>query len=270
MKVNIGMIQMESKVGYVEDNLEKAKKLVKDAVLKKAEIICFPELFSTGYNLDILGKDIIRLGVENYDYTIKIIAECAKENSVYIIAPIPQLSEMRSVLYNSAVIFDHNGEVVGSYHKMHMFALEKFYFKDGWDFQIFNTPFGKIGIAICLDLGFPEVCRSLCLNGADIIFAPSAWMIEDEDIWDLNIPQRALENNLFLVGVNAVGHEGSLHLFGKSKICNPRGKVITELPIDEEVVSVTTINLDEIMEHRTHLPYLRDRKPLAYRRVCSP
>jgi len=270
VKVNIGMIQMESKVGRVEENMAKARKLTKDAVLEKADIICFPELFSTGYNLGMLGKEIIKLGMEYYDYTINIISECAAENSVHIIAPIPRLSEMRDVLYNSAVVFDHHGQVLGSYNKMHMFALEKFYFKDGWDYQIFNTPFGKIGIAICLDLGFPEVCRSLCLDGADVIFAPSAWMIEDEDIWDLNVPQRALENNLFLVGVNAVGNEGGLHLFGKSKICNPRGKIIKELPKDKEIVSVTTIDFDELMEHRTYLPYLRDRKPPAYKRVCLP
>ena len=122
---------------------------------------------------------------------------------------------------------------------------------------------------ICYDAGFPEVCRTLCLSGAEIVFIPSAWRIQDEYMWDLNIPQRALENLLFAVGVNGVGIESELHLFGKSKICNPQGNIIIELPKDEEKVVVATINLSDIERFRTEIAYLKDRRPLLYDKITK-
>jgi predicted amidohydrolase len=117
---------------------------------------------------------------------------------------------------------------------------------------------------VCYDAGFPEAARSLALSGAEIIFCPSAWRVEDTDMWDLNIAQRALENQLFTVGVNHGGMEGDLNLFGKSKICGPRGHVISECPAEKEVVQVVEIDLDEETAFRRDCAYLRDRNPRAY------
>ena len=124
----------------------------------------------------------------------------------------------------------------------------------------------KISIMICYDAGFPESCRSLALQGAEIVFCPAAWRIQDVDMWDLNLSQRALENLLFVVGVNRFGHEGDLELFGKSKICNPRGRVLKELPMDRESVEVFEIDLMDVECFRIEIPYLRDRKPLRDRK----
>lgn len=262
--VHIGIIQMKSKLGDVEANLEKASTLIKNAAEKGSNIVCLPEIFSTGYNLQYLKEQTNVLGLQFFQKSVKTLAEAAKQNNVYVIAPIPEEKELKGVLYNSALVFNDQGELEGSFAKTHLWALERFYFKEGSEFPVFDTKYGKIGIAICYDAGFPEVSRILALKGAEIIFVPAAWRIEDEDMWDLNLPQRALENILFTVGVNGVIDEHGLQLFGKSKVCNPRGKVIEELPKDEESVSVVSIDLDEINHFRTSISYLRDRKPRLY------
>lgn len=263
--VNIGIVQFAAKVGQVEDNVNKAVDAIKMAAAKGANIVCLPELFSTGYNFDILGEQMGLLSLEYYDYTFEKMSKAAKDNQIYLIAPFSEKRDLEGILYNSAVVFDDQGQCIGSFAKTHLWAKERLYFREGSDYPVFDTKYGRFGIAICYDIGFPETCRSLCLNGAEFVFMPSAWRIQDKDMWDLNVPQRALENLFFTIGVNRVGFEGDLHLFGNSKVCNPRGRIIAELPQDGEAVEVVTIDLDEINKFRTQISYLRDRKPDIYK-----
>ncbi|MBD8006320.1 nitrilase-related carbon-nitrogen hydrolase [Bacillus norwichensis] len=263
-RVNIGIIQFDSKLGDVEYNVKKAAEKITLAAEKGANIVCLPELFSTGYNLDLLGDDISLLALHYYDDTVEKMAEAARENNVYIVAPFGEKRDLEGILYNSALVFDDEGNLLGSFAKTHLWAKERMYFKEGSDYPIFDTKYGKFGIAICYDIGFPEACRSLCLNGAEFVFMPSAWRVQDKDMWELNVPQRALENIFFTIGVNRFGHEGDLYLFGGSKVCNPRGQVIAQLPEGEETVEVVTIDLNEINTFRTQISYLRDRKPDIY------
>jgi len=263
-EVNIGIIQFESEIGEVEKNVLKAVEQIKEAAEKGANIVCLPELFATGYNLNILGDRINELSLTYYDYTIEKMSKAAKDNHVYVIAPFGEKRELEGVVYNSAIVFDDEGKEIGSYAKTHLWAQDRYYFKEGNDFPIYDTKYGKFGIAICYDVGFPESTRELCLKGAEFVFVPAAWRIQDKDMWDLNIPQRALENIFFTIGVNRVGKEGDLHLFGSSKVCNPRGHVIKELPQDEEVVEVVTIDLEDLNKFRTEISYLRDHKPSIY------
>lgn len=263
-KVSIGIIQMNSGRGEVETNISKAEEMIGEAAEKGSNIICLPELFSTGHHLAYLKEKTNELGMKYFEDTVSAISNAAKKHGVYIIAPFVEERELTGVAYNSALFFNKDGSLAGSMAKTHLWALERFHFKEGSEFPLFETEYGKIGIAICYDIGFPEVARSLCLQGADIIFAPSAWRVEDEDMWDLNLPQRALENILFTVGVNAVYKDEELNLFGKSKVCNPRGKVLKELPRDKEMVEVVEIDLEDIVKYRTEISYLRDRKPEIY------
>lgn len=267
--VNIGIIQFESELGEIENNVTKAVDLIAEAAKKGANIVCLPELFATGYNLSILKEKIAELSIEYYDYTMKKMSQAAKDNNVYVLASFGEMREMPGIVYNSTIVFDDEGNRVGSFAKSHLWALDRLYFREGSEYPVFDTKYGKIGIAICYDVGFPESVRNLCLNGAEIVFVPAAWRIQDVDMWDLNIPQRALENILFTVGVNRVGKEGELHLFGKSKVCNPRGTIITELPMDEEMVEVVSINLNDVNKFRTEISYLRDRKPQIYGKLVE-
>lgn len=263
-KVNVGIIQFESVLGKVEQNVTKAVKLIKEVADKGANIVCLPELFSTGYNFNILGEKFNEISLQYYDYTVDKMAQAAKDNGVYLIAPFSEKRDLEGILYNSAVVFDDTGKEIGSFAKAHLWAQDRLFFKEGSDFPVFDTKYGKFGIAICYDIGFPESTRTLCVNGAEFVFMPAAWRIQDKDMWDLNVPQRALENIFFTIGVNRVGHEGDLHMFGNSKVCNPRGKVIAELPEDQELTEVVTIDLNELNKYRTKINYLRDRKPEIY------
>ena len=268
-KLNVGIIQLGSKLGDVNYNVAKAVKLIKEAADKNANIVCLPELFATGYNMGVLGDRTIDISIQYYNFIFNQMSEAARQNNVYVIAPFAEIRDLPGIVYNSVFLFDDKGKKVGSFAKTHLWGLDKLYFKEGSDYPVFDTKYGKIGLMICYDIEFPEACRSLCLNGAEIVFVPAAWRVEEEDMWDLYAAPRALENLLFVVAVNQVGIQGDLHFFGKSRICNPRGKVITQLPKDEEQVVVTTIDLDDVNKYRTEISYLRDRKPSIYTKITE-
>lgn len=267
-KLKIGLVQFEGKLGEVEHNLSHALAMIDEAASNGAEIVCLPELFATGYNLSLLGGDTIKLGNAYYELIVQKMSEVAKEKKIHLIAPVGRKTRMEGILRNSALLFDDRGELLGHFDKTHLWALERLYYQEGDTYPVFDLAIAgkrvRVGIMICYDAGFPEACRSLALNGAELVFCPAAWRIQDVDMWDLNLAQRALENLLFVVGVNRVGFEGDLHLFGKGKVCSPRGSIVAELPMDQETVRVVEIDLDDVSRFRTEIPYLRDRRPHIY------
>lgn len=268
-KVKIGIIQMQSKLADVTENIERAKQKIKEVANQGAQVICLPELFATGYDLVKLEEKIAEMSIETYSYVKEEMSQAAKDNEVYLIAPFGEVKDVPGIVYNSAFLFDDEGNEVGSFQKSHLWALERLYFKEGTEYPVFDTKYGKIGLLICYDAGFPEPSRILCLKGAEIVFYPSAWRVQDEDMWDLNLRQRALENTYFTVGVNQYDPSEATQLFGKSKICDPRGKVLTELPKDEEASIVYEIDLDEVKNERRDVPYLRDRKSHYYSELLN-
>jgi len=186
-----------------------------------------------------------------------------------VILPMAEAGQVSGLIHNAAVFIGKNGQVQGVFRKVHAFATERYYFTDGNAYPVFKTEFGNIGIMICYDMGFPEVARILALNGAEIIFVPSAWCQEDEDIWDINIPARAVENRVFLAAVNRVGREESLVMHGKSKVVDTRGKTLAEAARFQEDIITATVDLDELIAARRETPYLKDRKPLTYRKLVE-
>jgi len=262
-KIKVALGQFTSKIGDISYNVAKAEKFIYQAADNGADIICLPELFATGYNLNILSDSIISLSKENYEFIYKRMSKAAKDNYINLIAPFANLDENNN-LYNSAFFFNRNGELLETYNKTHSFGLEKNYFTEGKSLKVFDTDIGKVGILICYDVGFPETARTLCLKGAQMIFIPSAWRIQDENAWNLNIPSRALENSLYTFGINRSGHEGDLHLFGRSKACAPSGEVILQMDYDSDEAAVCEIDLDNIEEIRNRNGYLRDRKTELY------
>ena len=272
-KIRVGIVQFEGKLGDIFSNIAHARDLIDSVASKGADIVCLPELFATGYNLSLLEGKTIALGNAHYEYIVDEMAKAAKDNRVHLIAPVGRKTGVEGILANSALLFDANGELMGYFDKSHLWALERLYYKEGNTYPVFSISLPnttvKIGIMICYDAGFPETCRSLALQGAEVVFCPAAWRIQDVDMWDLNLSQRALENLLFVVGVNRFGHEGDLELFGKSKVCNPRGRVLKELPMNKEDIDVVEIDLMELERFRTDIPYLRDRKPHIYGKLLK-
>ncbi len=257
MKITIAMAQMQSVLGDVPANITKAVHFISDSALKGGHIVCLPELFATGYNLSILGDKIVTLS-RTYENDIhKAISNAAASNKIWVIAPYGTIGS-DGLLYNSAVLYGPDGNIHGQFNKAHAFLRERDYFAKGDCYPVFKTPIGNIGIIICYDVGFPETARALALSGADMIFVPSAWRKEDEHAWLLNIPSRALENQLFTIGVNRSGHEGSLHLFGKSLVCDPWGKILKIMQEDEDDVALCSIEINQIALCRKDGGYLAD------------
>jgi len=265
MKVGIGLIQMSSEIGKKNKNLEKAINLIYEAISKGADIAILPELFITGYDLDTIGKNLYKLAETKNGKTVKQLANIARKESIHIIAPVPEIRN--SVLYNSAIMIDNNGTILGSYAKTHLWLKEKEYFTPGNEFPVFKTEHGNIGIMICYDAGFPEVARILTLKGSDIIILPAAWRIQDFDIWDLNTRSRALENSIYLAATNMVGElDGDpQHFFGNARIISPRGEILKAGSMFEEEVVTDRIDLERINKIREEIQYIRDRRPELYK-----
>ncbi|MFP4482862.1 MAG: nitrilase-related carbon-nitrogen hydrolase [Thermovirgaceae bacterium] len=242
-RINIGIIQMISLVGNVEFNTEKAAALIEKAAKEGAHFVVLPELFATGYNMEVLGRDIMDLSERYYGYIYDKMSEAAKWNKVHVVAPFGSKREEMGPVYNAVQIFDDEGKEIGRYEKTHLWDLEHLYFAEGTEYPVFETKFGKIGILVCYDMEFPEAARELRLKGAEIIFAPAAWTSEFEHDWDMQYMKRALENGLFVVGVNKAGNEGGMRFLGKGKIHDHLGNTLLQLPVLEEEVAVGTVKI---------------------------
>lgn len=263
--MKIALAQFEGELGNVQANVERAVAQVFEAAKNGADLVAFPELFNTGYHLDTVGPKMTEFAEPIDGRTVRALANAARECGCYVVAGVPLLHGLSGVPYNSAVFINPDGSVQGSFDKVHLWALERFYFRSGDEFPVFETEFGKVGIIICYDLGFPEAARILALKGAELILCPSAWCVEDMDVWNINVPARALENTVFLAAVNRFGREGGdLYMPGHSMVCGPRGQRIAYLEEEAEGILYAEIDFDEVRKHRTTSPYLRDRRADAY------
>lgn len=262
--LRIGLVQMDAVMGDVGANLERALEYVREAREKEVDLLCFPELFSTGYNPALLGERYYSLAEPVSGPTIQRLAQAARENGMHIVAPIVLERSMAGVIYNAAVMLSGDGKVLGSFGKVHLILSERLYFRAGDEFPVFDTDLGKVGIMICYDAGFPEVARLLALQGAEIVLAPCAFRKEDKHMWDIYFKARALENAFFVAATNRVGYEGDLHLFGSAVVSTPNGMLTAESPEDRENLLVVEVDLDEVRAHRARIPFLRDRRPELY------
>lgn len=261
----IALVQYHSVLGDLQKNADRAVEMVREAAAKGAKIVCFPEMFNTGYNFQLIGDGFHNCGETIDGHTITRLQKVAKECACYVIAPITLEKKVKGVFYNAAVVIDDEGVVLGDYSKHHLWAAERYYFHAGEDIPVFDTKYGKIGVMICYDAGFPETARVLTLKGAELIFMPSAWRIQDWDMWNLNIPQRALENTLYVAGVNRFGHEDDLYMFGNSKVADWRGRIIAESKEEKEEIVYAEIDLDQLTKARLDIHYLKDRRPDSYK-----
>ena len=267
--VHVALVQFNSIVNQPKENAIRAAAFVKQAALNGAQIVCFPELFSTGYHLDLVGPQLSEVAEIIDGETIRILQQSAKENHCYVIAPVALEKDIPGIYYNSAVLISDEGVVAGIYDKHHACFDEGRYYREGAEIPVFDTRYGRIGIMICYDMGFPEIARVLMLKGAEIIFVPSAWCEQDQDMWDIQVPARGLENLIFVAAVNRCGSEKDTHFFGGSKIVNWRGKIIAACEGDEETILHATLDLDELHEARSQIKYLVDRKPESYRIISE-
>lgn len=253
----IALAQFNSVLCDVAENTHKMKDMICKAALEKADIIIFPELFSTGYNLDIIKDEILEMADDGSGECIKAAKAAAASEGIYVIAPV--VFKQDEKFFNSAVVIDDKGEILNVYHKNNLWDLEQKYFDYGnHDYKIYETPFGKFGVIVCYDVDFPETSRILAKKGADIIFVPSAWAVQHRSLWDIFLPARALENTVFVAGVNRVGVEGDAIYFGDSKVFDPTGALIARAEQHTEEILYCEVDFNQIEKIRVDFPYLKD------------
>ncbi|MTC49591.1 hydrolase [Providencia alcalifaciens] len=264
-RVKVALAQFNSELGNKTDNLQRMAQLCEQAASQGAKLICFPELATTGYRGDLLSTKLWDLSDFEGSETDCLFSQLASRLDITIVSGFAERGERLGEVYNAVGVWNPGCEnISGVFRKVHAFGIEKQWFKSGDSFPVFETPIGKIGVMICYDMGFPEVARILTLQGAELLIAPSAWCIQDRDMWDINTACRALENGTHLLAVNRWGHEEDLHLFGGSKIVGPRGQVLCEASCESEALLVGEIDFRLQAHTRLNVPYLRDRKPLNY------
>lgn len=254
--------------------IDKHVSLIEEAAEKGANVCCLQEIFYGPYfcaEQDIRWYEIAEPIPDGP--TIKLMQDLAKRHKMVMVVPIYEVA-MTGVYYNTAAVIDEHGNYLGKYRKHHIPHCqpgfwEKFYFKPGnGGYPVFDTTYGKIGVYICYDRHFPEGARALGLNGAEIVFNPSATVAGlSEYLWKLEQPAHAVANQYFVGAINRVGTEAPWNIgkfYGQSYLCNPRGQIIAEASRDNDEVLIADLDLDMIREVRDTWQFFRDRRPESY------
>jgi beta-ureidopropionase len=205
--------------------------------------------------------------------TTRLMQDLARKYKMALIVPIYE-REQEGVYYNTAAVIDENGTYLGKYRKTHIPQAapgfwEKFYFRPGnLGYPVFDLGFAKIGVYICYDRHFPEGARALGLNGAEIVFNPSATVAGlSEYLWKLEQPAHAVANGYFVGAINRVGTEAPWNIgefYGQSYFCDPRGQFIAQASRDKDEVVTADLDLDMISQVRKTWQFFRDRRPETY------
>ena len=252
-------------------NVEKAIKFSQIAIERGANIICFQELFTTHWFPKEMNKNHFSLAEGIDGPSIMRMQQLAKENGVVLVCPIFEREE--EIFYNSAVIIDGDGEVLGSYRKTHVPQIplweEKYYFAPGnLGFPVFRTKFAVIGVQICWDNFFPEGSRILALRGAEIIFSPTAAAFASQKKWETVISSNAITNGVYIYRVNRVGSEEKQDFYGMSFCISPDGELIDKPTGMKEGIALIDIDLKNIQKVRKEWPFFKDRRPEIYKEIA--
>lgn len=231
-EITIATVQFQPKLGEPEENLVKMSDYVsKIASQQKVDLIIFPELATSGYEL---GVRFTELAQHVPGPTVNLMSQRAAEYGVHIAFGLPTKERVESIIFNSAVLIGPDGEMLGSYNKVHLRGEERMAFREGFKFPVIRTELGDIGLMLGWDLAFPEVARSLSLEGAELICALTNWEKRYIDEFETYLKARAYENAVFVAGANRVGEDVTLGFGGKSMIVGPRGEVHASLVVEKE------------------------------------
>jgi N-carbamoylputrescine amidase len=270
-------------------NLERAVEGVREAGEQGADLICLPELFRTMYMGQKEDPTLFDLAESIPGPSTKALGDAARAAGIGVIA---SLFERRAagLYHNTVALIDLEGEVQGLYRKMHIpddpSYYEKYYFTPGdLGFRAFDTRAGRIGTLICWDQWYPEAARLTALQGAEVLFYPTAigWHPAEKaefgaaqlDAWKTIQRAHAIANGCWVAAVNRVGHErldqasAGIQFWGHSFIVDPFGVVVAEAPEEEEALLVADVDLGRVEDVRRHWPFLRDRRVDAYKGIGS-
>ena len=270
-EITIAVAQMKPALGEQEDNLVKMSETIsKIASQQRVDLIVFPELITSGNEL---GLRFTELAQRVPGPTVNLIAQRANEHGVYIAFGMVTKEKVESVLYNSAILIGPDGELMDVYNKIHLKGEERMAFREGYKLPTIPTEIGSIGLMIGYDLAFPEVARSLALDGAEILCVIANWEAANIDEWKTYVRARAYENSVFIAAANRIGEDVTLNFGGESMVVGPRGEIHASLAneTDEETgeplegFAVARIDLDEVRKYREEYQFIQNRQPTVYR-----
>ena len=267
--------------GDKESMIQKHEGYAHEAAQQGAKVMCFQELFYGPYFCQVQDP-------QYYAYTEKIpdgpttkrMQALARETGMVLVVPMYEEDEKTAgIYYNTAAVMDADGTYLGKYRKTHIPHVkgfwEKFYFRPGnLGYPVFETAVGRVGVYICYDRHFPEGARALGLNGAEMVFIPSATSRGlSMHLWRVEQTSHAIANGYFVGTINRVGKEpmGDNDYYGTSYFCDPRGQFVGDVASDhaEELV-VRDLDLDKVEEVRQTWQFYRDRRPDAYGDLVAP
>ncbi len=285
-RFRIGLVQMACAVDP-NQNLSKLEWKIREAAGKGAQVICTQELFRTQYFCREENADLFALAEPIPGPTTETLGRLARELKVVVIA---SLFERRApgLYHNTAAVIGTDGAILGLYRKMHIpddpLYYEKFYFTPGdLGFRSFETPYGRIGTLVCWDQWYPEAARATSLQGASVLFYPTAigWHPSEKeqygaaqlDAWRTIQRAHAIANGVYVAVVNRCGFEGppgsGIEFWGSSFIADPFGQIISEAPADKEETLIAEVDTHRIDYVRRNWPFLRDRRIDAYAPVLE-
>jgi beta-ureidopropionase len=281
-----GLIQASNPIAG-DDDLQAIKKamidkhlpMIEDAGRQGVQVLCLQEIFYGPYFCPSQDNRWYTTAEPIPDGpTTRMMQQLAKEHGMVMIVPVYE-EEMTGVYYNTAAVIDADGTYLGKYRKTHIPQVagffEKFFFRPGnLGYPVFETAVGKIGVYICYDRHFPEGARALGLNGAEIVFNPSATVAGlSEYLWKLEQPAHAVANGYYLGAINRIGHEQPWDIgefYGQSYFVNPRGQFLAEGSRDEDELVVADLDMGMIREVRDLWQFYRDRRPDIYDDLVAP
>jgi N-carbamoylputrescine amidase len=252
--------------------LEKHLPFIDEAGRKGVQILGLQEVFNSPYFCPSQDPRWYQAAEPVPGPTTERMQELAKKHRMVIVVPIYE-EAMRGVYYNTAAVIDADGTYLGKYRKQHIPQVagfwEKFFFKPGdLGYPVFQTAYAKVGVYICYDRHFPEGARALGLNGAEIVFNPSATVAGlSQYLWKLEQPAHAVANGYFVAASNRVGTEGPWNIgrfYGSSYFVDPRGKFLAEASETEDELITADLDLSVIDEVRRTWQFYRDRRPETY------
>ncbi|MHA2366334.1 MAG: nitrilase-related carbon-nitrogen hydrolase [Candidatus Hodarchaeales archaeon] len=284
MKIKCGLIQAKNELSPEDATLDEIKekmivkheKFIKQAGEQGVQILCLQELFYGPYFPAEQDRKWYSTAEKVPGPITERLAKYSKEYKMVMIIPVYE-EDITGVYYNTAAIYDADGTYLGKYRKNHIPHVdpgfwEKFYFKPGnLGYPVFNTAYGKVGIYICYDRHFPEGARELALNGAEIIFNPSATVAGlSEYLWKLEQPAHAVANGYFVGAINRVGYEAPWNIgefYGTSYFCDPRGNLVATGSRDKDELIIADLDFGKVKEVRNIWQFFRDRRPETYENI---
>jgi N-carbamoylputrescine amidase len=289
----VGLVQM-SCGPEPDENVEKAAQRVSEAADRGAQVVCLPELFRTQYFCQREDADLFDLAEPVPGPTTQRMAEVARDKKVSVVVSVFERRAV-GVYHNTAAVLDADGTLKGIYRKMHIpddpLYYEKYYFTPGdLGYKCFETQYGNVGTLVCWDQWYPEAARLTAIQGANVLFYPTAigWHPAEKaqygklqhDAWRTSQRAHAIANGVYVAVVNRVGHETGdirgnraegpgLEFWGGSFLCDPFGQVIAEAPHDREEILIGEVDPKEMETVRRNWPFLRDRRIDSYAPITS-